>query len=124
MSRLANQINAAAIEDKVKAASTRGLELVSNNLPKVADATDRVGKAVADFVSASSRTIADKLREEPNPLAGVGASIGASWIVKRAGRFVSRNPNALLIGGAVIAAVGISAWLMTRASREPAAEAA
>lgn len=126
MSRLAKQIpSAAAIEDKVRQTGNRGLELVSNNLPKVADATDRVGKAVADFVTVSSRSLADKLRSEDGGAIGrIGTSMGATWIVQRAGRIVRRNPGAVLIGGAVIAAIGISAWLLTRPDSESEAEAA
>lgn len=106
-----------AMSDAIKRARARGLELVSDNLPKVADATDRAGRGLADFIRSSAETLSDKaLKRQPSTASRIGTALGTSWLLRGAGRLAARHPVALLVGGAAIAVAGIAAWRMSQAA--------
>lgn len=116
MTELARKLSdAPKVSDTIKRARARGLELVSDNLPRVADATDRAGRNIADFIRSSTDNISGKVRQQkPSTASRLGSALGASWLLRGASRLVTRHPVALLVGGAAIAAVGVAAWRLSQ----------
>jgi hypothetical protein len=106
----------AATVDNVRA---HGLKLVSTTLPKAADATDKIGKNVADFVLTSSQSLAKTMR---NNVPSTAKAVGSTWLLRRASRFIVRRPAVVLLGGAAIAAVGWAAWKLSQPQAEVEAD--
>lgn len=113
MTDLARKLpDAPAVSDAIRKARARGLELVSDNLPRVADATDRAGKNLANFIRSSADSLSTQVRKQkPSTASRLSSALGASLLV----RLARRHPVALLIGGAAIAAAGVAAWRATQA---------
>lgn len=111
----------ATVSDISDAVRSKGLKLVSDTLPKAADATDRIGQGAADFILSSSHSLARALRNRtPGTAKQLGGALGTSWLLRKAGRLVARRPATVLIGGIAIAAIGVAVW---RLSQQPADEA-
>lgn len=86
------------------------------NLPKAASATESAGQAVADFALSGSRSLAKSMRNRGKTLARGKSLLGATPLLRTAGRFALRNPALIAVTGVAIALVGYSAWR----KREPA----
>jgi hypothetical protein len=85
-------------------------EFTETNLPKAAEAAEHIGQTISDFAIASSKSLAQTLRENRTGEVLSKASAQAVPLLRTVGHFARRNPALLAGAGVAVALIGYAGW--------------